>query len=35
MKHKKTLRRNCCANDLFLSGNTLECGNCGAREDEK
>ena len=36
MIHKPTYRRNCCANDLFCSGgNVLECGNCGAREDDE
>lgn len=36
MKHKPALRRKCRASDLFItSGCILECGNCGAREDDK
>ena len=36
MEHKETGIRKCKADDLFIShGNILECGNCGAREDDK
>ena len=35
MNHKITLRRECKTDDLFItSGNVLECGNCGERDDE-
>lgn len=36
MKHKLAIRRPCKADDLFITrGDILECGNCGARQDDE